>query len=226
MEMVEAKTKTVVELQNAVMNTFSELIESRDGVTGGHIGRTQEYLRILLEEMQTHTLYSQQIKSWDKALLLQSAQLHDVGKIAIRDSILQKPGKLAADEYELIKSHVSFGEKIIDNIMSNTSDQIFLEQAKIMVSTHHEKWDGSGYPKRLKGSEIPLQGRMMAIVDVYDALVSDRPYKKAFSHEEVVGIIAAGKGTQFDPDLVEIFMAANDRFKTITAQGGTPNILL
>ena len=222
-DMVEAKTKTVIDLQNAVLKTFAELIESRDGVTGGHIGRTQEYLKVLLEAMLEDPYFSGQLKEWDTWLVLQSAQLHDVGKIAIKDSILQKPGKLTEDEYETIKKHVLYGENIIDNIISQTKEHDFLEQARILVSTHHEKWDGSGYPKGLRGQEIPLQGRMMALVDVYDALISARPYKGSCSHEEVVGIIANAKGTQFDPELVDVFLDINEKFKTISLNSGRPS---
>jgi len=220
LEMVEAKTRTVIELQNAVMKTFSELIESRDGVTGDHIGRTQEYLSVLLDAMQEHPCFGMQLEHWDRWLTLQSAQLHDVGKIAIKDSILQKPGKLTDGEYETIKKHVLYGEHIIDNIMSQTTEHDFLEQARVLISTHHEKWDGSGYPKGLKGRDIPLQGRVMALVDVYDALISDRPYKGSCTHEEVVEIIAEAKGTQFDPDLVEVFLNVNDKFKAISYRRG------
>ena len=220
LDMVDAKTKTVIELQNAVMQTFAELIESRDGTTGGHIGRMQRYLRVLLDEMQNNPLYREEIRTWDTNLILQCAQLHDVGKIAIRDSILLKPEKLMDDEFEVIKTHVGFGEKIIDRIMMNTSERVFLEQARVLVSTHHERWDGSGYPKGLKGFEIPLQGRMMAIVDVYDALISDRPYKHAYPHGEVVRIIAEGKGTQFDPGLIDIFAGTSDKFEAISRMTG------
>ena len=222
--MVEEKTKTVIDLQNAVLHTVAELIESRDGVTGGHIGRTQEYLKVLLEAMMEDPFFREQLEKWDIWLILQSAQLHDVGKIAIRDSILQKPGKLTDEEYETIKKHVLYGENIIDNIISQTKEHDFLEQARILVSTHHEKWDGSGYPKGLKGQEIPLQGRMMALVDVYDALISDRPYKGPCSHEEVVSVITDAKGTQFDPDLVEVFLNINDKFKAISLNGGRNNL--
>ncbi|MCL2164385.1 MAG: response regulator [Oscillospiraceae bacterium] len=226
LEMVEAKTKAVVELQNAVMNTFAELIECRDIITGSHIGRTQEYLRILLEALQNHPAYYREIEKWDTMLILQSAQLHDVGKIAIKDSILQKPDKLAEEEYEIIKTHVAFGERIIEKIMSNTSERVFLEQARILVCTHHEKWDGTGYPKGLKGREIPLLGRMMAIVDVYDALISDRPYKKAYNHQDVVRIITEGEGTQFDPELIKVFLNVNEKFEAITLHDDVSSLLL
>jgi putative two-component system response regulator len=212
-EMVDTKTKMVVELKNAILKTMAELVECRDDITGGHIERTQRYLGILIDAMQRHNVYTDEIAPWDIGLVLQSAQLHDVGKISIKDSILQKPGKLTEDEFEEIKSHTIFGEKIIDKIRERTSEHAFLEHAKVLVCAHHEKWDGSGYPKGLKGRDIPLLGRLMAIVDVYDALVSERPYKKAFPHEEAVDIIVNGKGSHFDPVLVDLFINVADEFK-------------
>ena len=216
-EMVEEKTKTVVELQNAVLKTMAELVECRDGITGGHIERTQGFLSVLLEALAERGLYEEEAASWDLPLALRSAQLHDVGKIAIKDGILQKPGKLTEDEFEEIKTHTVFGEKVIERIREHTSEQAFLEYAKIFAGTHHEKWDGSGYPNGLKGEEIPLLGRLMAVADVYDALVSDRPYKKAFSHEEAVGIIASGRDKHFDPVLVDLFLEVSGEFDRIAA---------
>jgi putative two-component system response regulator len=217
--LVEAKTKTVVELKNAVLSTFSELIDCRDDDTGGHIGRTQKYFKILIESALKHPQFHDEVVTWDIDLMLQSAQLHDVGKIAIHDSILKKPGRLTEDEFEHIKSHVLLGVEVIDKIMGQTTDQEFLRQAKILVSTHHEKWDGSGYPNGLKGPEIPLQGRMMAIVDVYDALTSDRPYKKALAHDEAAAIIRNSSGSHFDPGLVNIFCEVEETFKAICESG-------
>jgi len=214
-KMVEDKTKMVVELKNAILKTMAELVECRDDITGGHIERTQRYLGVLIEAMQRYNVYTDEIAPWDIGLVLQSAQLHDVGKISIRDSILQKPGKLTDEEFEEIKAHTTFGEKIIDKIRESTPEHAFLEQAKILVSAHHEKWDGSGYPKGLKGRDIPLLGRLMAIVDVYDALVSERPYKKKLSHEEAVEIISNGRGSHFDPELVDLFVKVADEFKTV-----------
>jgi putative two-component system response regulator len=211
--MVDNKTKMVVELKNAILKTMAELVECRDDITGGHIERTQSYLGLLIDALQRYGVYMDEIEPWDIGLVLQSAQLHDVGKISIKDKILQKPGKLTPEEFEEIKTHTTFGEKIIDKIRSRTSEQAFLDHAKILVSAHHEKWDGSGYPRGLKGQDIPLLGRLMAIVDVYDALVSERPYKKAFSHEEAVAIILKGRGTHFDPELVDLFMKISDDFK-------------
>ena len=214
-EMVEEKTKTVCELQSAILKTVAELVEHRDGITGIHVERIQRYLSVMLEAMKRKSVYKKEIADWDIALVLQSAQLHDVGKIVIADSILQKPGKLTEEEFENIKTHAVFGEQIIEKIKESTTEHSFLEHAKVFASTHHEKWDGSGYPKGLKGEAIPLKGRILAIVDVYDALISERPYKKALSHEKAVDIIANGSGSHFDPALVEVFISCADEFKKI-----------
>jgi putative two-component system response regulator len=215
--MVDNKTRMVVELKNAILKTMAELVECRDDITGGHIERTQNYLGVLIDALQRYGVYKDEIAPWDIGLVLQSAQLHDVGKISIQDSILQKPGKLTDDEFEKIKEHTTFGVKIIDKIKRQTTEQAFLDHARVLVSAHHEKWDGSGYPRGLKGNEIPLLGRLMAIVDVYDALVSERPYKKAFSHEGAVQIIRNGKGTHFDPVLVDLFVMVSDEFRKAAA---------
>jgi len=214
-EIVETKTKSVFELQNTILRTMADLVECRDDITGGHIERTTHYLSLLLNAMSDCDLYREKIASWNLNLLLQSAQLHDVGKIVIKDDILLKPGKLTPEEFEEIKKHASFGEKIIEKIEKNTTDQSFLEYARVFALTHHEKWDGSGYPKGLKNEEIPLEGRLMAIADVYDALVSDRPYKTAFTHENAVDIIMSSKGTHFDPNLADIFFSISDKFKNV-----------
>ena len=215
-KMVEAKTRTVVELQNAFLKTMAELVEFRDDVTGGHIERTQMYLNALLSAMIKRGLYKEETVLWNINFILQSAQLHDIGKIRVRDSVLQKPGKLTEEEFAEIKQHAALGEAVIEKIKSNTTEQSFLEHAKVLASTHHEKWDGSGYPKGLKGYEIPLEGRLMAIADVYDALVSERPYKKAYSHEEAVRIILSGRGLHFDPLLVDLFLEVSDEFNRIS----------
>jgi len=211
-EMVTAKTKSVLELQNAILKTMAELVECRDHVTGGHIERTTHYLGVLLDAMQIQG----KIIDWDLKLVLQSAQLHDVGKISIKDSVLQKPTKLTPEEFEEIKRHTIYGESIIEKIKKSTTERVFLEHAGIFAATHHEKWDGSGYPRGLKGEEIPLQGRLMAIADVYDALVSERPYKKYYTHEEAVNIIKEGRGSHFDPDLVDLFLNISDEFNRIS----------
>jgi putative two-component system response regulator len=214
-EMVEAKTKSVLELQNAILKTMAELVECRDDITGGHIERTTSYLGVLLNTLSARGLYEKEMASWNLNLVLQSAQLHDIGKIAVKDSILLKPAKLTPEEFEEMKKHTTFGEEVIKKMKNTVTEQAFLEHAEIFAATHHEKWDGSGYPRGIKGEDIPLQGRLMAIVDVYDALVSDRPYKKAFSHEEAVKIISDSRGGHFDPDLVDLFINISDEFKLL-----------
>ncbi|MDR2485458.1 MAG: response regulator [Treponema sp.] len=213
--MVWEKTKEVVSLQNAILKTVAELVESRDSITGGHIERTETYLKILVHAMKAQNFHTEETSSWDNDILFQSAQLHDVGKIAIKDNILFKPGKLNDEEFEDMKKHTTFGVQVIKKIEASTSEQIFLEHAKIFAGTHHEKWDGTGYPEGLKGRSIPLQGRLMAIVDVYDALLSERPYKKAFTHEEAVNIIKGNSGTHFDPELVDLFLSVSDKFAAV-----------
>ena len=212
-KMVEEKTESILEMQNALLKTMAELVECRDDITGGHIERTQRGIKILLEEIKNKSVYLEETKGWDVELLLQSSQLHDVGKISISDNILKKPEKLTDEEFNDMKKHASFGEEIIEKIETLTKESDFLNYAKIFAASHHEKWDGSGYPRGLKGNSIPLLGRIMAIADVYDALTSVRPYKKAFSHEEAVRIITEGSGIQFDPQLVEVFISASEQFK-------------
>jgi putative two-component system response regulator len=219
-EMVVAKTRSISELQNAILKAMAELVENRDDTTGKHVERTQNYLGLLIGALLTRGLLTEEMHNWNIDLVLRSSQLHDVGKIAVKDDILKKNGKLTEEEFDEIKKHPLCGEEIIEKIRRNTTDHEFLEHAKIFAAAHHEKWDGSGYPKGLKGPEIPLQGRLMAIADVYDALVSDRPYKKAFSHEEAVNIISVSSGTHFDPDLVNIFLEISDKFNKIANSFG------
>jgi putative two-component system response regulator len=211
-KMVEAKTSAIMKLQGAILSTISELVECRDDVTGGHVARTSQTLRIMTEEMSRLGVYGDELQSWDIELFIQSSQLHDVGKISIRDGILLKPGRLTEEEFEEMKKHTTYGVKIIDSIQQITNENAFLTHAKIMAGSHHEKWDGSGYPYGLAGGEIPLQGRLMAISDVYDALISERPYKKALSMEQAVRTIIDSFGSHFDPALEEAFASAHVRF--------------
>ncbi|MDR2592556.1 MAG: response regulator [Chitinispirillales bacterium] len=223
-EMVDAKVKTILELQSALLRSMAELVESRDDITGGHIERTQSYLGILLEAMKAQGIYKEEVAQWDLSLVLMSAQLHDVGKIAVKDSILNKPGKLTPEEFEEVKKHTTFGGEVIDKIMESTSEHTFLTYAKTFALTHHEKWDGTGYPNGLKSEEIPILGRLMAIADVYDALVSDRPYKRAFEHEDAVKIIREGRGTHFDPILTDMFLSISDEFGAISSALGSKSL--
>jgi len=205
-EMVRKKTETIVELKNAVMETIAELVERRDDSTGGHISRTSRYLQIITNALLESGLYGEETSSWHVDQMVLSAQLHDVGKIAIDDSILRKPGKLTDEEFDVMKKHTIFGGEIIKTIQEKTGETEFLDYAYIFAVYHHEKWNGSGYPYGMSGTAIPLPARLMAVIDVYDALISERPYKKAFTHEEAIGIIKDGKGTHFDPDLTDLFV--------------------
>jgi putative two-component system response regulator len=221
--MVEEKTRKVFELQCAFLMTVADLVESRDNITGGHVERTQHGVRMLIEGLREFGFYANQMRDWDLNLVLQSSELHDVGKIAIADSILNKPDRLTPEEFEEIKKHTTIGVQIIERIEANTSESDFLKHAKIFAGTHHEKWDGTGYPAGLAGEEIPLQGRLMAIADVYDALASRRPYKTAFPHEKAAGIIRDGKGTHFDPILVDVFEQVANRFAAPAESSGESN---
>ena len=212
-KMVDEKTQSILDLQSALLRTMAELVECRDDITGGHIERTQQGIKLLLEEIERSCVYEDEVGNWNTELLLQSCQLHDVGKISIDDNILKKPEKLSKDEFEVMKKHAAFGEEIIQKIETLAKESEFLKYAKIFAASHHEKWDGSGYPSGLAGNDIPLLGRIMAIADVYDALTSVRPYKKAFSHEEAVEIIIEGSGLQFDPVLVEVFTKTAEEFR-------------
>ena len=202
-------------LERTLIKTMAELVEYRDDNTGGHIDRTQRGIKILVEEVKKSGFCKEETKNWDIDLIIQSSQLHDIGKIYIEDRILKKPGKLDEAEFNEIKKHTVFGEQIIEKIETMTEENEFLKYAEIFSVSHHEKWDGTGYPKGLKENEIPLLGRIMAIADVYDALVSERPYKKAFTHEEAVNEIVKGKGKHFDPFLIDLFLAVSDNFKRL-----------
>jgi len=210
---VDKQTRTVIELQSAILKTVAELVECRDSITGGHIERTQHYLSLLVDFLLEHNIYTEELSSWDIGLFIMSSQLHDVGKISIKDDLLMKPGKLTGEEFEEMKKHTLFGVDIIRKIEGSTTDNEFLLYAETLAGSHHEKWDGKGYPYGLKGEEIPLQGRLMAIVDVYDALTNDRPYKKAFTHEESTEIIRKENGTHFDPSIGNVFLAHEQEFK-------------
>jgi putative two-component system response regulator len=215
--LIKESQQAVRDIHNATIHVIADMVENRDKVTGGHIERTQNYLKILINELIRSGKYTDEISGWDITMLLPSAQLHDVGKISISDLILNKPGKLTDEEFDLIKRHCCEGEKIIDRIIGKTKDDGFLRYAKRFASCHHERWDGTGYPKGLRGEEIPLEGRIMALVDVYDALVTERPYKKSFTHEQAVDIIKKENETHFDPKIVEAFLNVADEFRIESA---------
>jgi len=214
-DQLHKKTVQLQNLQHAIIFSFADMVENRDEGTGGHVERTAMYIKILVDAMIEKGIYADEIKELDIESFVSSARLHDVGKIAISDLILNKPGKLTDEEYEIMKTHTTEGEHTIDQIASRTDDVEFLRNAKQFAGTHHERWDGKGYPRKLAGANIPIQGRMMAIVDVYDALVSVRPYKKAFTADEAVDIILEGYGTQFDPKIVDVFKEVKNSFEAV-----------
>jgi putative two-component system response regulator len=215
-ELIKKRTERIQQLQNNIIYVLADIVENRDKVTSGHVDRTSGYIEILIDEMQDCGLYEKEMRDWDKETLVFSARLHDIGKITISDVILNKPGKLTPEEFEIMKTHSSEGQRIIDQMIERTGDETFLFHAKFFAGYHHERWNGTGYHHGLAGENIPLQGRIMAIADVYDALVSERPYKKAFTHEEAVGIIMADSGKQFDPKIAEVFFRVKDKFKSMT----------
>ena len=209
------KTIQLQNLQNAIISGFADLVENRDKTTGGHIERTTRYIELLINGMLKKNIYMEEICDYNIDLLISSARLHDVGKIIISDLILNKPAKLTAEEFEIMKTHTTEGERIIDQMASGTDDIEFLHNAKLFSGYHHERWDGKGYPRGVKGTEIPLQGRIMAIADVYDALISERPYKKPLPPDEAFKIIMEGAGTQFEASLVEVFYDIRENVKAI-----------
>jgi putative two-component system response regulator len=211
--------KNMGELQKNVLKTVIELVERRDEVTGGHADRTYQYVGVLLDVLIKNNIYPDIVRSWEREFLLQSTLLYDLGKVSIKDQILLKPGRLTDEEYGEMKKHTLLGVKILEDIEADLKEDSaetgFLDHAKAFAGSHHERWDGMGYPYGLKGYNIPLQGRIMAIADVYDALIAERPYKKAYTHNEAAEIIAKGKGTHFDPALVDLFLSVSDQFRQI-----------
>ena len=215
-EIIRERTARLQRLQNSIVFVLADMVENRDQGTGGHIERTTTYIKILLAAMIARGLYAEELSKIDLDLMTSSARLHDVGKIAISDNILNKPDKLTDDEFAIMKTHTSQGERTIGQIVSRTGDrEAFLQNARLFAGYHHERWDGRGYPYGLAGTDIPLQGRILAFVDVYDALVSERPYKKPFTHEEAINIIMENVGKQFDPNIAEVFYEVRDQFKAV-----------
>jgi putative two-component system response regulator len=198
------------------VSVLVELVENRDKLTGGHVERTGEFVRILMNAMLERNVYANEIRDMDIAMVASSARLHDVGKISISDLILNKPGRLTVEEFEVMKTHTTVGVRIIEQIISKVGDEEFLKNAKIIAQYHHERWDGMGYPGGIAGLDIPLHGRIMAVCDVYDALTSARPYKKALTLQEAVDIITSEAGKQFDPKITEVFFEVQDQFNMVS----------
>jgi putative two-component system response regulator len=211
-ELIRERMARISRLQDSIVTVLADVVEERDKETGGHTDRTAAYIKILIKAMEERGVYADEILGWDKEMIVSSARLHDIGKIHILDAVLNKPGKLDNVEYEQMKLHSLEGAQIIERMIEQTGEEVFLQSAKLAAEYHHERWDGTGYPYGLKEAEIPLMGRIMAIVDVYDALVSKRPYKDALPNKDAVDIIAMNAGKHFDPKIVEVFLEVKDQF--------------
>jgi putative two-component system response regulator len=212
-EMVREKTGELMITRDVTIETLGSLAEFRDPETGNHIKRTMHYVRFLAEKLQDHPNFKEFLNPAIIENLWKSAPLHDVGKVGVPDSILLKPGKLTPDEFAEIKNHTIYGKDVLTDSASKLGSNSFLRIAQEMAYTHHEKWDGSGYPQGIKGDEIPVSGRLMALADVYDALISRRVYKPALPHSQAVDIIRSGRGTAFDPAIVDVFLEFEDNFR-------------
>ncbi len=213
--LVDEKTAHIVAMHDNLIMSMATMVESRDNSTGGHIRRTSEGVRILLETAQETGVLSLE-KDFVRNLI-KAAPMHDLGKIAVPDQILRKPGRFEPEEFEIMKTHAAEGGRIVHEILKGTDDDDFHRLAENVANYHHERWDGSGYPQKLKGEEIPLEARIMAVADVYDALVSKRVYKEKMSFEKADAIIREGMGSQFDPALEPVYLAARPRLEAYYA---------
>lgn len=214
---VDKRTEEIVAIQDVTIHAMASMAETRDNETGNHIRRTQQYVKVLAEKLRTHPRFEKFLNN-DKTIeiLYKSAPLHDIGKVGIPDAILLKPGRLTNEEFEVMKSHTTLGRDAIVHAEKSLGLEVpFLQYAKEIAYSHQEKWDGSGYPQGLSGDDIPVSARLMAVADVYDALISRRVYKEPMPHEKAVQIMLEGKGKHFDPDMIDAFIVCQDQFKEI-----------
>ncbi|MDR3255354.1 MAG: response regulator [Synergistaceae bacterium] len=203
---------TVTEMTDSIATSLAELIECRDEETGGHVLRTSKYVETLAYELLSKGLFVDELSSQSVAMMVRATPLHDIGKIAISDRVLLKPGRLDDEEFAIIKKHAPIGAEILRNMYERTPTQSYLQYAMMIAESHHERYDGHGYPYGISKDDIPLCGRIMAVADVYDALVDNRIYRKGMSHIEACRIIIDGRGTQFDPRVIEIFQNCHLKF--------------
>ncbi len=215
---VQERTRALSQIQEATIESLAALAEYRDPETGGHIRRTQSYVRALARALKNHPRFRSSLDETTIHYLFLSAPLHDIGKVGIRDQILLKPAALTDDERAAIKKHPEIGRDTIAVAEKKMGAHSFLRFAREIAYSHHERWDGKGYPQGLAGEQIPISARLMAIADVYDALISRRVYKMPFSHTEAIKIINEGRGTMFDPDMVDVFVQIQDEVRTIALQ--------
>ena len=202
-------------IQSKIIVSFADLVESRDGFTGQHVKRTSEYLRVLVHHLALEPKFRDRLSDWTQQLMTIAAPLHDIEKINISDTVLNKPGRLTPEEFEVIKTHTTEGGRIIRQTLTNIESEEYVKMAADMATYHHEKWDGSGYPEHLAGEEIPLCARIMAVVDVFDALTSKRVYKNAFSVDKALQIMRESSGTHFDPDIIPVFLRIRSEVETV-----------
>jgi putative two-component system response regulator len=217
-ELVRERTRELALTREVTIETLADLAETRDPETGGHIKRTQGFVRALARAIKDLVPYAGLLDDAYIELLYLSAPLHDIGKVGVPDAILNKPGKLTDEEFARMKEHCVIGYKALLGAQKRLGESSFLRLAGEVALTHHEKWDGSGYPKGLRGEEIPISGRLMAIADVYDALTCRRVYKPPFPHEQAMGIITEGRGRHFDPALVDALLSIEGEFRRIALQ--------
>jgi putative two-component system response regulator len=216
-EEVARRSQEIEAIQDVTILAMASLAETRDNETGNHIRRTQFYVRALAEKLQHHPRFSNFLSEHTIKLLFKSAPLHDIGKVGIPDHILLKPGRFTPEEFEVMKTHTTLGKNAIATAEARLGVNIeFLAYAKEIAYSHQEKWDGSGYPESLAGDAIPISARLMAVADVYDALISRRPYKQPMSHEKAVQLIIDGRSSHFDPDIVDAFIAIQNEFFAIS----------
>jgi len=213
---VQRRTREVMAIQDVTIQAMASLAETRDNETGNHIRRTQHYVKLLAELLRDHPRFSQFLNDDSIRQLFRSAPLHDIGKIGIADHILLKPGRFTPEEFEIMKTHTTLGRDAIQRAEDQLGLSVdFLRMAKEIAYSHQEKWDGSGYPQGLAGEEIPMSARLMAVADVYDALISRRVYKAGMPHEQAVEIIRQGRAIHFDPDVCDVFLANAEQFHVI-----------
>ena len=216
---VARRTAEVAAIQDVTILAMASLAETRDSDTGNHIRRTQFYVKVLAEKLRNHPRFDHFLSDRNITMLFKSAPLHDIGKVGIPDRILLKPGKFEPEEFEIMKTHTTLGRDAIAQAEKDLGTNVeFLRMAKEIALSHQEKWDGSGYPDELSGDDIPISARLMALADVYDALISRRVYKEGMTHEKAVEIIKAGKARHFDPDIVDAFLELQDEFRAIAAK--------
>ena len=196
----------ILRIEKDIISLVSNLIEIRDKTAGGHVYRISEYTRNLIEAMLARGVYAKELQHWNMDNVLVAAMLHDVGKIVVCDTILNKPNQFTIEDYSEVWDHASAGERFIDELISNTGDDVFWQHVKHFVGYHHEKWDGSGYPHELKGEQIPLEARILAPVDMYDMLISGRPNRPALGHTQAIKYMQRESAARFDPKVAEVFM--------------------